>query len=776
MIDASQRTIFISRAGAQKDIAIRVAAILRNAGYTTVLQDEDFGHTSFMAKMHDTLASGARVAALLSHDYLDSKNCSAEWQAALTGDPQNKEQRLVVFRVTDCAPTGLLKPIPYVNIEPAKNDPAMLAKLVRDAFPSIGQRSSRVMTAPTPLIDPDSIWDVPSFTGRGDALDALRKALFVDGVVASVTQPAAVHGMGGVGKSALAREYGWRNRNDYSFLWWLNAEKEEGVIDGLIGLGANSFPEIDKEQDRTKAARFVLLHAFSNLQKPALLVFDNVEDRALISKWRPHQNAHVVVTSRLHGWGGGIKAIEIEKWPPKEARDYLLKESGRVDIPSTDAARVAETLGHLPLALAHAAAYLRDNPAVTAEAYMARIEYHLNRVPIGSGYPNAVYATLQEAVEYAERRGPGAGAVLCLAAFCAPDDIPFELLEQRPEVYSRTLAPSFESVKAAALREAVDNQNSRDEALSALGSTSLISLNLDSRTFSIHRLVQAACRDLIRDDKEKWISSTLTVSDAAFPYVEFSNWPLCERLISHAESVAEHASDEIDAPLPRLLNQAGYYLKVRAEYSRAERLYRRGLVVREKTRTANHPDTATALNNLATLLYELERYADAEPLFRRALDINERTLGTDHPNVGTDCNNLASLLAETGRIEEAEQLYKRGLEIKEKVYGPDHPSVATSLINLGFIARTAKRFDEAQQLCERALAIDERSYGPNHPDVATDLHNLAVLAVDRNELDDALHIAERAVQIRLVSLGADHPHTRLSREIADEIRKKMHDS
>ena len=36
-------------------------ALIRAQGKTTLLQDEDFGHESFMAQMHDALKGGARV-------------------------------------------------------------------------------------------------------------------------------------------------------------------------------------------------------------------------------------------------------------------------------------------------------------------------------------------------------------------------------------------------------------------------------------------------------------------------------------------------------------------------------------------------------------------------------------------------------------------------------------------------------------------------------------------------------------------------------------------
>ena len=53
---ADKREFFISRAGADKDVALVINAILRDAGYETFIQDHDFGHTSFMARMTEGFA------------------------------------------------------------------------------------------------------------------------------------------------------------------------------------------------------------------------------------------------------------------------------------------------------------------------------------------------------------------------------------------------------------------------------------------------------------------------------------------------------------------------------------------------------------------------------------------------------------------------------------------------------------------------------------------------------------------------------------------------
>jgi tetratricopeptide (TPR) repeat protein len=59
---------------------------------------------------------------------------------------------------------------------------------------------------------------------------------------------------------------------------------------------------------------------------------------------------------------------------------------------------------------------------------------------------------------------------------------------------------------------------------------------------------------------------------------------------------------------------------------------------------AEHPDTATSLNNLANFLRDQGNYAAAEPLYRRALAILETKLPPNHPNTIKVRNNLSQLL------------------------------------------------------------------------------------------------------------------------------------
>ena len=52
------------------------------------------------------------------------------------------------------------------------------------------------------------------------------------------------------------------------------------------------------------------------------------------------------------------------------------------------------------------------------------------------------------------------------------------------------------------------------------------------------------------------------------------------------------------------------------------------------------------MNQYMVLMHEKQgRYSDAEPLFKRTVEIYEKALGSDHPNVATALNNLGGLLS-----------------------------------------------------------------------------------------------------------------------------------
>jgi len=100
---------------------------------------------------------------------------------------------------------------------------------------------------------------------------------------------------------------------------------------------------------------------------------------------------------------------------------------------------------------------------------------------------------------------------------------------------------------------------------------------------------------------------------------------------------------------------------------------------------ADHPATATSLNNLAELYRAQGNYGAALPLYERALAINEQALGADHPATAQSLNNLAVNQYYLGDLHAAERLMSRALQIRKVRLGPDHHDTQSSLQSLAAI-------------------------------------------------------------------------------------------
>lgn len=109
---------------------------MRAKGYETFIQDKDFGHSDFMSKMNEGFAfidRGARLIAILSPAYLAKEHCLKEANHPLIDDPHNKREKLIVFRIAECLPTGMLKALRYTDLVPHLDDEASLSRVVLQA-------------------------------------------------------------------------------------------------------------------------------------------------------------------------------------------------------------------------------------------------------------------------------------------------------------------------------------------------------------------------------------------------------------------------------------------------------------------------------------------------------------------------------------------------------------------------------------------------------------------------------------------------------------------
>jgi transcriptional regulator with XRE-family HTH domain len=236
-----------------------------------------------------------------------------------------------------------------------------ISRAGHDRRATVGQSAS---TDATPLI---RRLPMPSelFVGRSEELARLTAALAGSGRVAI----AAVHGLGGVGKSTLAARFAEVNADRYALVWWIAADTPGAVQAGLADLAMAVHPDavaLTPQQRVESAVRWLFT------RQDWLLVLDNLSAPAaaddLLARVR---TGTVMITSRqATGWRG-LTTLSLDVLPPDEA-EQLLTRTLCADWPDADtsgAARLCEELGWLPLAVEQAGAYMGQTH-ITPTAYL----------------------------------------------------------------------------------------------------------------------------------------------------------------------------------------------------------------------------------------------------------------------------------------------------------------------------------------------------------------------------------------------------------------------
>jgi CHAT domain-containing protein/Tfp pilus assembly protein PilF len=205
-----------------------------------------------------------------------------------------------------------------------------------------------------------------------------------------------------------------------------------------------------------------------------------------------------------------------------------------------------------------------------------------------------------------------------------------------------------------------------------------------------------------------------------------------------------------------MINLASVYV-AKADYARAEPLFRNALEIFKRTLNPQDSDFAASLNNLGMLYFVEGEYAQAEPLLREAMEIWKKGLGPQHASYATSLDNLAGLYHKEGDDRRAEPLLREALEIRKKIPGTHDRDLATSLSKLAQIYQALGDYKQAESQLREALAIRKNALGPKHPDYAASLSNLARLYHAQGDYPRAEPLLLESVEILKNASGPQHP-------------------
>jgi len=717
-------------------------SVLREARFEVVTQDVR-SMTTLEVGGEAVSGGSHRVLAVVSPTFLSSRTARAAWEAAVHSGGSEKHQPVAV-RVGD------VQQIPHANrgttIDLARLDEetatsTLLTGLGRPGSPQTAARphGARFPNTNTSVSNVQPRY--PFFTGRSSILEQVRRQFVA--VAVGQRLPQVLHGLGGVGKTQLAREYANRFKADYDLVWWVDAEQPDLVAPKLADLGRRLDPNIGDDVSEAALAALQALRT-ARPYKRWLLVFDNVEDLDYVLDNFSDQTGpipddvygHLLVTTRTKPTSTQVRPVEIEVFTREESVEHLTR---RVPgLREEDAALVADAVGDLPLAIEVAAAWLETTATPVGE-YIEQLREQSTRVlsvPAAVDaveYPSSVGATWNISIARLRHESPAAARLLELCSFLSAEPISMTLVSS--DAMIKALLPYDKDLRARYMLGKVTQ---------ALNRFALAKVDSTDNSIQVHRLVQAAVRDSmpadVADDTVHEVHRILAAIRPSEDAVDDpAKWPEFEVIWPHLvpSNIRECAEEE---PRQLMVDRMRYLWK-RGELHLARTL---GTQLNEfwsnEFPDSNDEQVLNLRFELANILRSQGEYQAAREMDEDTLAQQRRLLDEGHPSLLITSGNVAADLRALGRFNEALKLDQRNYNGFREIFGEDHSRTLRSANNLAIDHRLTGDSQAALRLDEDTVRRRTALDGPLHPYTLTTRSHYARDLRELGEYDASVEI------------------------------------
>lgn len=645
---------------------------------------------------------------------------------------------------------------------------------------------------------PPIIW--PQQVGaRPQLRDFYQRAALKEFEISGWGRTLIIIGLGGVGKTQLAADFAQRAQTEVDLLVWVAADSSASLL-AVFSEAADRL-QLDGADAAAGARRFV--EWLATTQRRWLVVLDDVQDPADIGDlWPPERpNGCTVVTTRRRDAALVLQgsSVEVGVFTADEAIAFLEANLG----PSDSAALLASDLGYLPLALAHAVAYMRDLE-LTYDEYRVRLADRTRRLEelfgdlsIGSSHARAVASTWQVSIDAANESRPRgiARPVLELASQLDANGIPTQVFTTAP-------AQQWISGRIGGSAEQSLRPTDCNDALQVLSRYNLVVNEKAASLARVHALVQRAVRESLQTDER---TVALTAADAllsAWPEIEKDsgqgdllrtnvfalydhcpdalwdadgNHPVLNRanrslgdgaLIEHAISHARDMCAESERRLGRRhrctfrwrRSLAGWQGDAGSGKEAAETLER---VVADAEDLLG-PDDPVALDSRSSLAYQRGQAGDptaaAAGLVAVADDMARVYGARDRRTLSTE-NQAGYWIGKGGHADEAIDFLKPVLAEAKVVLASDDRMMFDIRHNLGYWIGEAGNPAESVTVLQAVLDDAEKVLGPHHRDVSGYRSNLAYMRGCAGDIKGAIDALETVLSDRIDMFGLSHRNT-----------------
>ena len=174
---------------------------------------------------------------------------------------------------------------------------------------------------------------------------------------------------------------------------------------------------------------------------------------------------------------------------------------------------------------------------------------------------------------------------------------------------------------------------------------------------------------------------------------------------------------------------------------------------------ANHPDTLSALENLAVCYPYFGYYKKVLELQNTSYNARKDILGANYSDALTELDDLICSYVDLGYYKKACKLQNTVYNARKDILGENHLDTLRSLEGLACTYSYLGDYNKACELEDTSYNARKEVLGENHPDTLRSLGNLASSYFNLGDYNKALEMRNAVYDALKDILGENHPDT-----------------
>lgn len=323
---------------------------------------------------------------------------------------------------------------------------------------------------------------------------------------------------------------------------------------------------------------------------------DNADTNVQMSlaTYLPQSTGSILVTSRNRDAAAGLVGYNRikEVLAMDEGQGLQLLRNKLCQPPLEEsAASLLFALGHIPLAITQAAAYINRSARMSVTDYLhdfhknskkreRLLNWDLGDLRRDESASNSILTTWQMSFEQIRRERPSAAELLSMMSLFRPQGIPKWILRK----FRNTSVGAGASGNSAndGHDDSDDDDSEFDEDLNILRAYSLISATTENNTYEMHPLVQFCMQAWLSSfgEFDQWYHRFVVLIDQELPFESRESWAKFWQLFPHLERLFDSTPAKETLTIWRkLMITSAQYIKQRGHHATAQKVAKKALSV-----------------------------------------------------------------------------------------------------------------------------------------------------------------------------------------------------